>query len=433
MDETKTSKDLFMDLLSKYFEMISKRYNVDNIIENESEIKIITTMGGNQEEFSIQKSQIDKIYSSIDLKQIEGETILYDNFYYETLLEFNYRPFLYGREGVPIRKEDQDNGLTYEISLPSDEYLIFILEQIVKKEQRRRPRILFPRNRFDDAIETGDLLKLFRAGIPTLFTLKITSENSRKLPSYFNLKNSFLFNLSYNLDQSIVEVRLIDEFMRWNRLSPIRRRKIEDIDPPRRKYISNLVYQYQLAVSNDSPLLQFISFYHVVEHFFDEIYSQDLIDTVTNMITDPGFSSKKNQDEKKLIKFIEDKKRQRGDDFSYNEKVALQLTLEKYIKPEEIKTKIEEYDVTLIDYYKNNPVSFSNGPRVDFTSDALDQTFKNLTSRIYNTRNATVHSKEGDKPRYIPFEHDKELFKEIPLIRMIAEDIIINSSELIKI
>lgn len=432
MDETKASNELFIDILSKFFEKIIRRYNIDNIEENESEIKLITTMGGNQNEFSIQKSQIEEIYSSIKTKKIEGETILYDDFHYETLLEFNSRPFFYTGDEKIIKKEDQDNGFTYEISSPSDEYLIFILERIVKKEQRRGPMRIFPRNRFEGAIETGDLLKLLRAGIPTLYTLKINSKNSRKLPGYVDLKNSFLFNLTYNLDQSIVEVRLIDEFMRWNRLSPIRRIKIEDIDPPRRKYISNLVYHYQLAVSTDSPLLQFISLYHVVEHFFDEIYNQVLIDTVTNMITAPGFSYKKNKDVKKLIKLIEDKKRQRGDDFSYNEKDALLFTLEKYIKHDVIKSKIEEYDITLIDYYKNNSVSFSNGSHVDFTVDAHDQIYKNLTTRIYNTRNAIVHSKEGDKPRYIPFEHDKELFKEIPLIRLIAEEIIINSSKLIK-
>ena len=43
--------------------------------------------------------------------------------------------------------------------------------------------------------------------------------------------------------------------------------------------------------------------------------------------------------------------------------------------------------------------------------------------------NAIVHSKEGEKSKYEPFKHDKQLAKELPLIRAVAEEIIINSAE----
>lgn len=39
-----------------------------------------------------------------------------------------------------------------------------------------------------------------------------------------------------------------------------------------------------------------------------------------------------------------------------------------------------------------------------------------------------VHSKEGEESRYEPFKHDKFLAKEIPLMRAVAEEIIINSA-----
>jgi hypothetical protein len=53
-----------------------------------------------------------------------------------------------------------------------------------------------------------------------------------------------------------------------------------------------------------------------------------------------------------------------------------------------------------------------------------------LSNRIYNVRNALIHSKEGEKRRYVPFsENENELRKELPLIRLVAEQIIINSSK----
>jgi len=56
-----------------------------------------------------------------------------------------------------------------------------------------------------------------------------------------------------------------------------------------------------------------------------------------------------------------------------------------------------------------------------------------IANRIYKTRNALVHSKSNDyiaKERgiYKPFKNNKELSKEIPLMRYISEAIIIKSA-----
>ena len=57
---------------------------------------------------------------------------------------------------------------------------------------------------------------------------------------------------------------------------------------------------------------------------------------------------------------------------------------------------------------------------------------KRLSQRIYSVRNAIVHSKDCDKLRYQPFNNDDELRKEIPLIKSIAEIVIINTAEIAK-
>ena len=126
---------------------------------------------------------------------------------------------------------------------------------------------------------------------------------------------------------------------------------------------------------------------------------------------------------------IQEKLKYRNEEFQINEPEALRLVLERFIPDfEDIKNEIEGYDKTLIDYYKQNEVSFSRGNRVNFNEDK-QTVVKNLRERVYKTRNSIVHSKETDKMKYLPFKHDKELLKEIILMRVIAEKIIIGSSE----
>ena len=425
MNDTPPHLESFKEILSSVFKSVQ-------IQEQDDEIKITISNYEGTKEFLIQRGYLDEIYSLLNLKQKEEETILYGDNSYETLVSFTNRPFFSSDDSIKIN--DPDSKLTYEISVPSDEYLIYILQLIIEKEHVSRfMRFTSWRQRkfFERYSEIDDLFLLMKKLIPRLYTLKITSDSNQKLTHFVNLANSFLFNITYNLDIAIIETRFIDEFIRSDRLSRIRKAEPEEIEPPKRKYIANLVNRYQMAVSTDSPQLQFMSFYNISEHFFEEIYNQDLIDTIKHKITDPGFSYKRKNDLKDLIKVVEGRLKKRGDDFSYNERDALLLTLKNYVNIENIKSKIKTYDSTLIDYYKNNNVVFSNGSAIDLDSTSFDDILNKLTSRIYATRNSIVHNKEGNKPKYIPFKHDKELMQEIPLIRFIAEDIIINSSELI--
>jgi hypothetical protein len=242
--------------------------------------------------------------------------------------------------------------------------------------------------------------------------------------------NAFLFQLTYNLNVPIVESRYLDNLIRSNRIMSGRRSSIEDIDAPKRLYISDLTYHYQMGVATDSPSHEYLSYYHVAEHFFEEVYNDDMINSIRDKITQPDFSYRRKKDIQNLIREINKRLKIRNETVTFNEQEALRLTLEKYIDPAELVAKVKEYDPTLLDYYKNNDVSFSGGMKVDLESS--DSTLAdNLTKRIYKTRNSIVHSKEGEKGKYIPFEHDKILVKEVPLLRFIAEGIIIKTSTLI--
>jgi hypothetical protein len=216
------------------------------------------------------------------------------------------------------------------------------------------------------------------------------------------------------------------------RIGRVRRSKLEDLTPPSRFYSPDLVHYYQEGVASDSPPLQYLSYYHVAEHFFESVYNDDLIERVKQIITQPDFSYKRKKDVNGLIKKIGKWVSVRDETMTFNEQEALALTLQNFVDLNALIQKIREYDEALIEYYKSNNVVFSSGESVDLEDNNQQAVWLLLAKRIYKTRNAIVHSKENEKGKYIPFEHEKILVKEVPLVRFIAELIIIGSSEVIQ-
>jgi hypothetical protein len=185
-----------------------------------------------------------------------------------------------------------------------------------------------------------------------------------------------------------------------------------------------------MGVATDSPSHEYLSYYHVAEHFFEEVFNDDLVNEVRNKITLPDFSYRRKKDIQDLIRNINRRLKLRDELVQFNEQEALKLTLQKYLTLDVLIDKLNVYDNTLLDFYKMNSVPFSDGVPVDLAQKNL-KTFEDLAKRIYKTRNSIVHSKQGEKSKYVPFEHDKLLVREIPLLRFISEEIIIETSTLI--
>lgn len=188
-------------------------------------------------------------------------------------------------------------------------------------------------------------------------------------------------------------------------------------------------YYYQ-GVSTDIPFTQYLAFYHVAEFFFQTIAEQDAFQEIEEYITRPSFSPYKKEDIRAFYNRIKKKMREQKEDGLWDEKTGLLLCLKKYVKDlDTLQSTIAEIDPTAIEYYKTEQVSFaSDGVKINF-ADSQEAVYANIRNRIYAVRNAIVHSKEGERLRYEPFRHDKELLREIPLIRAVAEEIIINSAK----
>jgi hypothetical protein len=281
------------------------------------------------------------------------------------------------------------------------------------------------------AEETTDIFDFLRRTFFRSLTLRLESGKNRTSAEFEKFSSAFLFQLSYNLDAAFVPQRHLEEILRTGKISQIRRSNINEIDPPRRSYIPDLIYHYQLAVHSDNPFLEYLSYYHVIEHFFEEVFNEDLVERIKSKLTHPDFSYKRKKDINILIKDISRSLQIRNEQIIFSEHEALRLTLERHLSINDLKDKLNAYDASLIDYYRNTKVTFALADEVDLDNSDTAFILKKLATRIYKTRNSIVHSKESEKARYVPFKDDKILVKEVPILRFISEQIIINTSELI--
>jgi len=396
---------------------------------NTTKIYLEYSLNGNS--FKLKKKRLREAITQLKSYKSDQEFELFDDKYFEVSVVQNSRMFFAGDD--EINNKDLVNKLEYNLSNSSDAYLVQVIKQlqpISNTSNLNRP-LFFHRlrnRRYNSEYEKADLFDSLKEIIPRFQTLKITAEINRTKQEFESLAYAFLFNLSYNTDLSYLPSSLIEDLTRSIRIGRIRRSKVEDVDCPKRKYENDLILFYQKGISSESVDLQYLSFYHILEHFFEKIYNDEMIKSIKMELTKPSFSYKRNKDVSELIKVVQDKLKYKNEEFQINEPEALRLVLDKFIPDfKEVKDEIFSYDQSLLDYYKSSEVSFSKGNKVNF-SEERDKILKNLRERIYKTRNSIVHSKETDRERYLPFKHDRILQKEIILMRIIAEKIVIESS-----
>lgn len=201
-----------------------------------------------------------------------------------------------------------------------------------------------------------------------------------------------------------------------------------------------LQYFKQGILINNDPVYKFLSFYHVLEYFFVLVSDEKLYANLRSIINQPDFNT---VDEKNLDKIIQQVKQHRN---MTDETQMLKDVLEKYIT-DHVKDKLldfiqnqypfkDEKGKSWLLMNKNHDFEtvFSSekekyqGIKTDNGHDVLGQ----CAIRIKTIRNALVHSSDRyeRQERFIPNKHNKQLLeKEIPLIKFLAEQIIIASAE----
>lgn len=335
--------------------------------------------------------------------------------------------------------EIKDLYISYRISDPSDELLLSFVSSLPKEdisEFRRSipPRLIF-RGVGQNETDEFSLFDLIRRITRVSNSLKIVSVEKTSFDDMKKYTNSFLFGISYNIGVVYKSVFDIDDLSYTREyISHRRNLRPNEIETPKLFYKEELIEQYSLALSSYDPFIQFIAYYHVMEHFFDEVYKGALISEVREIIQNPGFSTKKTKEINKIIDTVQNKTSITKGMFARTELEALELTIKAYVKLEQLFTGLSENYPSLINYYKSHEVSFSKGDNIDLSDYSNDKLAKKIAARIYKTRNSLVHSKSNtyvakERGIFHPFSDDKELAKEIPLMKTIAESIIIRSAE----
>lgn len=383
---------------------------------------------------SLDKKELESILRKLKKYKSNEDVELYNDKIYEVLVRNDNR-FMPSRD---LKQTDNVNKITYCINKPTNEYLVFFLYNLYKRNapnflrggiMGHRLRRIYSANDGQTELFERPILEIIKEVIPRLETIQISTKVQTDLKTFDNLLYAFIFNLGYNLDFTIMPLRFMDEFIQPFRIGRIRRSRTGDVEAPKRIYSNELILHYQKGVSSESIDHQYLSFYHVLEHFYEKIYNDDILGKVKNELTKPNFSYKRNRDLTNLIGLIQSRLKYKNEEFQINEQEALELTLRKFIpETNELKEAIENVSSDLLEYYKTTEVPFSKGNRVNFNSDNEDEIYKNLSKRVYFTRNSIVHSKEAQKVKYTPFKDDKDLLTEIYLMRLISEFVILNDS-----
>ena len=387
---------------------------------------------------SVDTSEIKKYFESLLKYETKNNSALYKDNYYENLIlgEFMYE--VVGGEATnegftKYTLHDEINNIEYEISPISNEYMILILQNITSRLDDIRyfqaQKISFPY--YDTKLNQNDYLKKYGlfTNLRVFFnSLKIRTKKKRKLDSMKRIANSFCFKLSSSTNQPIILSKdLSKKYTQY--LDSIS--SDYDLVVPEKLYKDNLIYYYQMALSTQMPVLQYLFFYQIIEYFFENSYFESWIEFFKERIKKPNIIDNENRNIKQLINEIYYKYNYRPN--KINESKALELTLEKYIRIEKLEEDISWFKF-YIEYYKKEMASFAINESDDKNLFLIDfnekeNIFQKLAKRIYAIRNSLVHSKESFENRFKPFEDEEELIKEIPLIRIIAEEIIFNSGE----
>ncbi|WP_139809585.1 hypothetical protein [Prescottella equi] len=390
------------------------------------EESFVLTLGQNS--ISVDRLEFEeRLRTALSLDQLDGPSVTTGRSVEILVQSAVRRPLGLQRDNLKI--VDESNNLEYEYGTPSPEYLIYLVLQISKLDLDSRGRGRHFALRSSNLLRSRDLEFFeYLYLLLRVDTLQIRASKVMSKADWKAYSESFFFHIGYTMDLAVMPQRNLDEVIRRSRISNTRRFNSVELDAPRRHYVPDLVYHYQLGVSTESPMLAFISYYHVIEHWFEHVYHDDLTAKIQQTLTSPSFSYKRKKDVRGLIRLVSKAVQQRDNELVINEQVALRLTLERYLDLPSLAADLNSFDASLISRYATGVVEFSGGDVVDISDSDRARVIDTLSRRIYKTRNAIIHSKDGSKSKFVPFDHDRQLELEVPLLRFISEQIIISTS-----
>ena len=193
---------------------------------------------------------------------------------------------------------------------------------------------------------------------------------------------------------------------------------------PKVQLNETLIKFYQQATSTDIPSLKYLAYYQILEYFFLKVADENLYNNLARRINDLKFKTNATH----LDRLIQDVTNHKRDN---DETEMLKNVIKKYVDENDLIDFINCYETFLEQkIYTTRRTIFGN----DISATALNSghVFGNISKTIKAIRNALVHSSDryDRNDRYIPYNKEgTELIQnELPLIKFLAEKVIISSS-----
>ncbi len=282
-----------------------------------------------------------------------------------------------------------------------------------------------------DSLSKDEIIyKLLQSKISLNLIVLTMSSDNLEITDVKDRFSSLLFNLNFNKIkirvsrdyEDFLGVRNYPNLNQWPDLL--------NVNPPTKVYDENSLHLYSAANWSDNPFTQYISYYQVIEQKFTQIHKENLINLVQGKLTYPKFYAEDKEEVFSIIKSIISREQN-----NKTEEKQLEEVLKHYfLYPDDFSTLKKSLTDDQIDYYSREIPSFLDQSMkgkllVDLNNIKQQKIYNLLGSRINTIRTALVHNKEGRTSNYDPINNYSELIKEVPLVRAIAGNIIINSSK----
>jgi hypothetical protein len=351
----------------------------------------------------------------------------------ELLIQADLRLRPGGLRGETIRMEDAQGQLSYELGNVSTPFALWLLCTITTAGGAvdvRRSLWMGP-GRDSVREDRNDLELLLEATFRRFATITVRSGDVTRPVELIAAANAALFQIAYTTSVPFAFINDLTHAFASVRRGRVRRGTVAELEAPLLRYNEDIVQHYLRALASPDLAGGYLAYYHVAEHYFTQLLNEELTSRIRSVITSPSFSVRRDEDVRKLARAVTSTVKAQSDDrVTFDERRALYLTLKRFVDVDDLRADVEGHDERLVQHYRMSPVEFSGGKAVDLTSGDKDAVAKALSSRVYATRNAIVHAKEGDQRRYRGRIDDEALAGELLLLRFVAERILIATAEL---
>ena len=365
--------------------------------------------------FTIDNKTLHDAFISLTTKNIK-DLQLYSDTSYEVAVTCNRKP-------IAQKLEDTVNKIEYLLSDASLEYILLICNIISTNTNEYIGAIIEYNKKFP--FHEIPSVEQFIAKTFRIQTIKIEAKEPTKLQTFTQFCASYEYLYMYKMRASIMKVINISNLYGIRISGGILAKANRFDEAPRRTVNQDTLEYYAMAIDSYDPFTAYISFYHVLEYYFVEVYKKNLLYEMKNRLTNPDFSYKNDTKLYELATWIGNKMKNDDRDGRGNELASLKYVLEEYVSIESLIKALDEWDPDLKKYYQTESVSFSGNSKDKIIWSTPEGVYTNLANRIYSTRNALVHSKSDKlQKQYRPLKHKDCLLKEIPLIQVLSEIII---------